>query len=413
MEDDPVPHGSRSVLAARPIGSGGSRRPAAGARCVPLLALILALGPAVPGSSPAETSHQPVNLSLFYPVSTNRTPDVSTNLRLNLIYGRLAAVRGLDLTAGVSILGEELRGVQLTGIYSHLKGGFVGLQAAGAGNFVQGEGQGVQLAGLFNYDRGEFVGLQSAGIMNFTESGFRGVQASSVLNAADGPSRYAQLSVIANTTVGEFLGGQVAGFFNYAGDEITGFQLSTLNYGTTVSGAQVGLVNIAGEAAGAQVGFINLAKRMDGVAVGAVNLAENGAVDGVAFASNLMGINAGVRTVVNGFYSMFTVGGWDLQGTRDYAYSLTWNYGRAFPLRPGLDLDADLGLVHIIPVTSDDPAENDRLHPALQARALLERRMSPVLSVFAGGGVSVVFSEYSSRATSEVEPLFVAGISVY
>ena len=408
-----MPHGSRSVFAARPIGSGGRKRPAGGARRAPGLALLLALCLVLPGPAAAATSHHPVNLSLFYPVSTNRTPEVTASLRLSLLYGRLAAVRGLDLTAGVSLLDEELRGVQVAGIYSHLKGDFRGLQATGVGNFAQGGGRGLQLAGLFNYDRGEFVGLQSAGLMNFTEAGFRGLQASSVLNAADGPSRYAQLSVIANTTVGEFLGGQVAGFFNYAGDEITGFQLSTLNYGTTVAGAQVGLVNVAGEAAGAQIGFINLAKRMDGVAVGAVNLAENGAVDGVAFASNLMGINAGVRTVVNGFYSMFTVGGWDLQGTRDYAYSLTWNYGRAFPLRPGLDLDADLGLVHIIPVTSDDPAENDRLHPALQARALRERRMSPVLSVFAGGGVSVVFSEYSSRATSEVEPLFVAGVSVY
>lgn len=405
--------GSRSVLAARPVGTDASRRPAGGARCAPLLAALLALGLAVPGSSPAATGHQPVNLSLFYPVSTNRTPDVATNLRLNLLYGRLAAVRGLDLTAGVSVLDEGLGGVQVTGLYSHLKGDFTGLQITGLGNFVQGRSQGVQIAGLLNYDRGEFAGLQTAGLMNFTEQGFRGVQVSSVLNAADGPSRYAQLSVIANTTAGEFVGGQVSGFFNYAAHEITGFQLSALNYGTTVAGAQLGLVNIAGEAAGAQIGFFNIAKRMDGVAVGAVNVAENGALDAVAFASNLMGINAGVRTTVNGFYSMFTVGGWDLQGTRDYAYSLTWNYGRAFPLRPGLDLDADLGLVHIIPVTSDDPAENDRLHPALQARLLLEKRFSPGLSVFAGGGLSVVFSEYSSSATSEVEPLFVAGVSVY
>ena len=408
-----MPHGSRSVSATRPIGMSRGSRPAGLGGFAPGLVLLLALLAALAGPALAQTHHHPVNLSLFYPVSTNRTPDVSTNFRLNLLYGRLAAVRGLDLNAGVSVLDQELRGVQLTGIYSHLKGDFRGLQLTGGGNFTQGGGRGIQVAGLFNYDRGEIAGVQWAGLFNYAEAGFHGVQVASVLSMSDGPSGFLQLSSIANTSGAAFRGAQLSGFFNYAGHEVAGLQLSALNYAGTVSGAQLGLVNLANRADGVQVGLVNVTEQQDGVPVGAVNVADNGTADWVSFASSLMGINSGVRTSVSGFYSMFTLGGWDFQGTRHEAVSLTWNYGRAFPLGRQLDLDADLGFVHIMPVKSDDPAENDWLHYALQARALLERRVSPKVSIFGGAGVGVVFSEYSSRATSEVEPLFVAGVSAF
>lgn len=375
--------------------------------------LVLALGATAAGVRPAlaQTRHHPVNLSLFYPLSTNRSLDVSTGLRVNLIYGRLAAVRGLDLGSGVSVLDRGLSGVQFTGIYSHLKGDFRGAQLAGGGNFTRGGGQGLQCAGVFNYDRGEVVGLQSAGLLNYAETGFHGVQLAGVLNLSDGPGGFLQLSGVANTDAGRFRGAQLAGFFNFASHEVAGAQVAALNYGETVTGLQLGLVNFAGRAQGLQLGLVNYARQQDGLPVGAVNVAGNGRTGWVAFAGNLMGANLGVRTSVSGFYSMLTLGGWDLQGTRHEAVSLTWNYGRTFPLGRRLDLDADLGFVHIMPTRSDDPAENDALHGAVQARALLAHAVSPRLAVFAGGGVSVVFDGYTSAATSEVEPLFVAGFS--
>jgi len=60
-----------------------------------------------------------------------------------------------------------------------------------------------------------------------------------------------------------------------------------------------------------------------------------------------------------------------------------------------------------------DPDLNDELHFALQARALAEVRFSRKVAVFAGGGVSSVYSEYSSNATQKTEALVVAGVSLF
>jgi hypothetical protein len=107
------------------------------------------------------------------------------------------------------------------------------------------------------------------------------------------------------------------------------------------------------------------------------------------------------------------VGYGDLQGDIENTAFLTWNYGYAFPLGRNWAIDVDLGFAHIMPEKGDDPQKNDALHFALQARALVELRLSRKVALFAGGGVSSVYSEYSSSATQKTEPLVVAGISLF
>ena len=95
--------------------------------------------------------------------------------------------------------------------------------------------------------------------------------------------------------------------------------------------------------------------------------------------------------------------------------------GWSLPAVPRAYADATLelyGTFHAMGVTvilgaSDDPNLNDRLHFAVQARALAEIRFSPRVAVFGGGGVSSVYSEYSSNATQKSEPLGVVGISLF
>ena len=117
--------------------------------------------------------------------------------------------------------------------------------------------------------------------------------------------------------------------------------------------------------------------------------------------------------MVNRFYSMFTVGYGDLQGDVEDTASLSWHYGYAFPLSEKWGLDVGLGFVHIMPKASDDPNQNDKLHFAVQARALAEIRFSRKVAVFAGGGISSIYSEYSSNANQKTEPLGVLGISLF
>ena len=136
-------------------------------------------------------------------------------------------------------------------------------------------------------------------------------------------------------------------------------------------------------------------------------------LDWITYASNLSLVNTGVRTTVNRYYSMLTVGGHDVEADVSDTAFLTWNFGYQIPLGEKWGLGWDLGYSHIMPKNSDDPAVNDNLHFAIQARILGEIRFSPKFAMFAAGGVSSIFSEYSSSATSELKPLIAWGVSLF
>jgi len=90
--------------------------------------------------SPARAQEKPVNLALVTPIQIFPEDQVIKGVRLNLIYGRNAAVTGLDV---------------------------------GIANHILGEGTGVQW-GLVNIS-GSFVGWQNAWV-NVSEQNFEGFQ---------------------------------------------------------------------------------------------------------------------------------------------------------------------------------------------------------------------------------------------
>src|SRR4030042_5984782 len=81
--------------------------------------------------------HRVVNLSLFYPVSMNRTKQDTANINLSLLYGHLGSVRGLDISLGAAALERSLEGIQLAGLIAAAGESMKGAQAAG---FVRGAG---------------------------------------------------------------------------------------------------------------------------------------------------------------------------------------------------------------------------------------------------------------------------------
>jgi len=368
----------------------------------------------MPAATAAEPAHHPVNLSLYYPVATSGDPDLTTTFRLAVLYGRVGEIRGLDLTGGVSVIGRDMRGLQLAGLYSHVGGDLRGVGLTGLVSRVQGDVVGVQAAGLANVDRGRVRGVQLSGLFNFAEGGHSGVQIASVYNYAQGPSGFLQYSAVANVSDGGYAGFQIAPGFNFASPYIAGVQLGAANLAAEMSGIQIGLVNLTRQGHGLQLGALNLNGSHDGVPIGLYNGdRDHGRVDWVTFGSNLAAVSTGVRTTVNGFHSMLTAGYGDLQGDIEKAGFLTWNYGYSWRLGGRWRLLLDGGIAHIMPEKSSDPDENDRLHFALQARALAEIRFGPRASAFAGGGLSFIWDEYSTSASQETEPLIVAGISLF
>jgi hypothetical protein len=133
----------------------------------------------------------------------------------------------------------------------------------------------------------------------------------------------------------------------------------------------------------------------------------------VTFGSNLAAISTGVRTIHRRFHSVFAVGVGDLKDKRNDTMFLSWHYGYALPLSTSWRLVFDAGYLHIVPTPSNDPDVNTDLHYAFQGRVLAEYRVSERTRIFGGAGVSAVFSEYSSDASSETEPLVVLGVSLF
>lgn len=378
--------------------------------------LVLLLG-ALSGTGVAETGeypHHPVNLSFFYPISTNQNPEVSANFRLNLIYGDIGAIRGVDINGIVGSVRRDMVGFQVSGIYSHIGGESRGVAISGIANYVRTDVAGLQAAGLVNFVRGDFAGLQLANLFNYVEGEMAGAQATTLFNLSDGDAKYFQFSSIANTVAGDVTGVQVAGGLNYVNESMAGGQLALCNFAKNMTGVQIGLGNVAGAARGVQVGFANLANQMDGIPIGVINYVRDGGdADWVTYASNLAAISTGVRTTHRRFYSFFSIGVGDLQDERNDTAFLSWHYGYAIPVASRWSIGLDLGYVHIMPTSSSDPDVNTRAHFAIQGRAIAEFEFSGRFKIFGGGGVSQRYTEYSSDNSSSTDPLVVLGVSLY
>ena len=356
--------------------------------------------------------HHPVNVTLFYPIGTNQDPAVSTNFRLSLIYGRVASVKGIDIGGLVARVDGEMRGLQFAGLHSYTGGDLAGATVSAGINYVGGEARGVQM-GFVNYDRRGFGGLQYGYAFNYVEGGVRGVQVSSLFNLVNGDARFLQISGVASAVGGNFRGVQVAAAVNHVNGAMTGLQLAGANMAADARGAQVGGLNMAGTMRGAQVGLVNLSRELDGVPVGMVNWTDGVQADWVTWGSNLAGVASGVRTIVNDWYSILSVGGVDVLDSVNETGFIGWHYGRRLRLPRGWSIGADLGYLHIIPPKSDDPNVNDEEHPAVQGRFLAEWRYGKRFSVFAGGGASAVWDAYDNDAGVRGEPLFFGGVSLF
>lgn len=381
---------------------------------VGVFVLVLVLVLSAPSSDCRAEGHHLVNLSIFYPVSTNQDPDISTNFRLSAIYGQVGQVDGVDLNGVVSVTGRNVLGVQLNGGVAWVGGDMGGFQASGLLNYVQGETRGIQFAGLVNYQLSHLQGVQYGFLFNYTGKGFSGVQVSSVLNVNDGDGAFLQYSAVANITGGDFHGLQLSGLLNHTNHKVFGVQAGLSNLAYEIEGVQVGGFNVARDVKGLQLGVVNRSYSMDGIPVGLINSSvEDSRADALLFVEDKALLNLGVRTLVHHWYSILSIGFWDQVEQRKDTVFVRWNYGYDFSLGNQWYLGTDLGFVHIIPQPTDNPKENNRLHYALQVRAMAERRSQDGGLYFVGLGIDTNWEEYSLNAPTRTTGLLFAGVGIF
>jgi hypothetical protein len=371
----------------------------------------------------------PVNLSLWYPVSINKTKHDAVNLNLTLLYSRVGYVYGLDLSLIASAISHDLEGVQICGLGSIVGESGKGMQLSLLSNIVGERFSGIQATGLINIVGNHMSGLQLAGLMNITgESGQMG-QASALFNITGENLTGVQLSVGFNITgnnlnglqavglfniVGENLeGAQAAGLFNITGETLRGFQLAAFNIAGHSAGAQVGVANVAGDTDGLQLGIVNYTKKENtGVSIGLVNLAENGRIRGIAWGGSHVAVTGGAKFRIERFFSILTLGIGNLNDNIGESATYGFHYGMSFPAGQ-LTLNPDIGYRYrdnkpLFKKTEEEPDQH-----MLEVRIVLGIPLSEKFSLILGAGLTRIFESGKHIDTGQTSPLILAGIEFF
>ncbi len=183
-------------------------------------------------SKDSEYLRMPINISIRRDYSLGhsigRGRKIINHLSLNIISGRAAKLRGIEIGGVANIYSEDIFGIQLAGLANVVEDRGIGIQAAGLANVVEGGFFGIQLSGLANVVQDDSRGIQIGGLANVIEGGFTGIQSSFLANVVQGGSGGIQLSGFANVVEGDFIGIQGSGLANVVQDDSRGIQLSGL-----------------------------------------------------------------------------------------------------------------------------------------------------------------------------------------
>jgi len=342
------------------------------------------LAPAPPNPTPPQSAaedekrpEQIANAGFFYPLSTNYAkPNLRTHFDLNLLHGHIGELEGLQI-----------------GTVSVVEGQVQGAQVAVAGNVVGKRVEGLEIAGLFNSVSADVTGLQIALGLNRARLSLAGLQASAGLNLAGEGVVGAQLAVFGlNHASGPVDGFQLAALGNFAGGRVRGLQGAIgVNKADNVDGVQLALVNIGRKVSGTQLGLVNYADEVDGVPIGLVSVTRKGGVHPLAWVSNTIYGNFGVKFATRYTYTLLSLSTHTSNG--DFLAGPGFAIGGSIPVLPKTAVEIDLGATHLFADTKccgdffgAAPRAKDQTFVKLRAMAryaFLER-----LSVFAGAGLT-------------------------
>jgi len=376
--------------------------------------------------------HYPINLSLWYPVSINRTLHDSANINFTLLYGRIGTVQGLDLAIGASALEEGLQGIQVAGLAGISGDRTSGLQISGLASITGDEltgaqisgltsitgnaGRGFQIAGLANISGDRLTGLQASGLFNVVGEEFKGAQVVGGFNVVGESCVGFQAAGLFNVVGEQFKGLQASVLFNVVGDDLTGAQIGTFNVAPNLThAAQIGIVNVSAEMRGFQLGVVNWNGETYGLPVGFANISKrDGHIRWISWGSSISGINSGAKFEVGRIYSIVALGYWNFLKSKGSALSYAGYYGMT--LYQGRDLfsiGADVGYMYMDNKTifRSNPDMPDQ--HILMGRAHVRYEISSRVSLIGGAGLSYIADRHRSFGDGKFRPLFFFGIEAF
>lgn len=336
----------------------------------------------------ARPPYFPVNFSFLYPLSTNAgTPDLWTHFDFAILVGRVGFVDGLQLgVVGWTV--HDLRGVQL-GVASVVGGAGTGIQVGAGFSFADGPFSGMQVSGIFGWASHHVQGMQIGGVANQTYGNLDGLQASAGFNLARR----------------QVTGVQAAGVVNIG--KVEGLQIGAINVSQEMTGLQVGVINIARNFKGLQIGVINITDNLDGESLGIAPLPRRGGIHAMAWASNSLYGNLGVKFASRYAYSILSGALHSVERddtedkTRQIVYAAGLTLGATIPLP--LDefaLSADFGGYRLFRDTAAFSGHDE----IYKLRVMVSYPIAPRLKPFIGGGANLAL-----RGDDEVDSAVFGG----
>lgn len=374
--------------------------------------------------------HYPVNLSLWYPVSINRTQYDTANLSFTLLYGRMGTVKGLDLAIGTSALSDRLEGLQITGLAGISGNSTSGVQISGLISVTGDNCEGAQFAGLINVTGERGKAFQIAGGMNITGDHLQGLQASGLFNIVgdelQGFQATGGFNIVGENCVGfqgaglfnivgeKFKGLQASGLFNIVGDNLTGAQIGTFNIAPYFSdAAQIGIINVSAEMGGFQLGVVNWNGETNGIPVGLVNVSKrDGHIRWINWGSNLSGLNAGAKFEVDRIYSIVALGYGNFEKDTGPALSFAGYYGMTV-YQDFFSIGVDVGYMYMDNEKIFQSAPDIPDQHILMGRAHMNYGVSYRVSLIAGGGLSYIADRHKPFSDGKFRPLFFIGLEIF
>ncbi len=318
-----------------------------------------------PETDPSQHRYFPLNLSFIYPLATNvGDPNRATNIDVGVLFTKIGYLYGVQ-TGMLASVSQRMVGLQI-GLGTVTEGRSEGAQIAGGFAISDAPFNGLQLSGVFSWSRFRFNGVQIGGLANQARKHFAGIQIAGGMNLARKTAH----------------GAQIAGVMNIGG--IEGLQLAPVNISDDVNGVQIGIVNIARKVRGLQIGLVNIASELDGESIGAASVPRSGGIHGVAWGSNSLYGNFGVKFASHFTYSIFSAS-FHFEG-KDKLVGPGFTFGFAHPfltfLTPGFFVGADVGGYRMFRMEGAQRAHDE----VFKSRLVLRYSVVRHLSMFVAGG---------------------------